>query len=106
MTLQALVIGLAVVATIYFSSHHPSKPPTAEVALQPSTQPTVPLAVPIPGLPTSATPAREESARADLRATTRDHPWVNSLGMKFVPIAGVQVLFSVWDTVISGFVAL
>ena len=34
---------------------------------------------------------------------TRDHPWVNSLGMKFVPEAGTQGLFCIWDTPVQDF---
>ena len=46
----------------------------------------------------------EELARmAFLDNATKDHPWVNSLGMKFVLVADTQVLFSIWDTRVQDF---
>jgi serine/threonine protein kinase len=46
-----------------------------------------------------ATPAPAASLRGVTpELATVDHPFVNSLGMKFAPVAGVKALFSVWDT--------
>jgi formylglycine-generating enzyme required for sulfatase activity/AAA+ ATPase superfamily predicted ATPase len=46
--------------------------------------------------------AEERERLADSKVT-REHPWVNSLGMKFVPVTNAEVFFSIWDTRVQDF---
>ena len=107
--IAAAVLAVFFVIRFEFSEKSTPKPTVAAKTPAPTVAAKTPLKTSPTTSPTAAPdpiaterPRPRSSGIVGIDAS-QEHPWEDSLGLKFVPVLGTSVLFAIWDTRVQDF---